>query len=180
MIPKSCWPTNPPGNLDLGVSKEILSLFQHINSWGTTVLWQRTTATHRAAPLSRNRPFTRGVFKGRRRLVKLKMEGLFMILITGAAGFIGFHLAKSFPVWAKYGSLSGSTTYATITTRGLKGPGSRPLKDFSRFHFYEADICDYAFVHSLFDRTRFQKYAICGPGGSPLFLDTSVCISKIQ
>lgn len=32
----------PTGNLDLGVSKEILALFQKINSWGTTVLM----ATH--------------------------------------------------------------------------------------------------------------------------------------
>jgi cell division transport system ATP-binding protein len=32
----------PTGNLDLGVSKDILSLFQKINSWGTTVLM----ATH--------------------------------------------------------------------------------------------------------------------------------------
>ena len=76
-----------------------------------------------------------------------------MILVTGAAGFIGFHIVKA--LCEQNSEVVGVDNVCDYYDPTLKRARLNQLKDFDEFHFYEADICDYAFLNSL-----FQKYPI--------------------
>ena len=76
-----------------------------------------------------------------------------MILVTGAAGFIGFHVTKA--LCEQNSEVVGIDNVCDYYDPTLKRARLKRLKDFARFHFYEADICDYDFLNSL-----FQKYPV--------------------
>jgi UDP-glucuronate 4-epimerase len=78
-----------------------------------------------------------------------------MILVTGVAGFIGFHVVKAL---CKAGEeVVGIDNVCDYYDPSLKRARLALLKDFNGFHFYEADITDHAFVQSLFTRHPISK-----------------------
>jgi UDP-glucuronate 4-epimerase len=76
-----------------------------------------------------------------------------MILVTGAAGFIGFHVTKA--LCEQKEEVIGIDNVCDYYDPALKRARLERLKNITRFHFFEADICDYSFLNSL-----FQKYPI--------------------
>ena len=78
-----------------------------------------------------------------------------MILVTGAAGFIGFHVAKV--LCENKAEVVGIDNVCDYYDPALKRARLDRLKDFTRFHFYEADICDYSFLTSLFQQHPITK-----------------------
>ncbi len=78
-----------------------------------------------------------------------------MILITGAAGFIGFHIAKK--ILEKGDDVVGIDNVNAYYDPSLKRARLELLKGYDSFHFYETDICDYEFVSSLFKRHSVTK-----------------------
>jgi UDP-glucuronate 4-epimerase len=78
-----------------------------------------------------------------------------MILVTGVAGFIGFHVAKV--LCENNAEVVGIDNVCNYYDPSLKRARLDRLKDFDRFHFYEADICDYTFLNSLFQKHPIAK-----------------------
>jgi len=78
-----------------------------------------------------------------------------MILVTGVAGFIGFHVAKV--LCENKAEVVGIDNVCDYYDPALKRARLDRLKDFTRFHFYEADICDYSFLTSLFQQHPITK-----------------------
>lgn len=76
------------------------------------------------------------------------------ILVTGAAGFIGFHLAnrllkEGYPVTG----IDNLNTYYDVS---LKEARLEQLKRFENFHFCKADLADRKAIEKIFDKTRFE------------------------
>jgi len=78
-----------------------------------------------------------------------------MILITGVAGFIGFHVAKT--LCRQGQEVVGLDNVCDYYDPALKRARLKALQEESGFHFYEADITDYAVIDSLFNRYSFSK-----------------------
>jgi UDP-glucuronate 4-epimerase len=80
-----------------------------------------------------------------------------MILLTGAAGFIGFHVAgKLLDNGEEVVGIDNINAYYDPT---LKDARLSILKKRDGFHFYKADICDYDALVTIASRYRFK--AIC-------------------
>ncbi|MGC2776124.1 MAG: NAD-dependent epimerase [Bradyrhizobium sp.] len=76
------------------------------------------------------------------------------ILVTGAAGFIGFHVARKLlsegrDVWG----LDNLDPYYDVS---LKDARLRQLREFDRFRFLEMDLADQAPVETLFRSSEFD------------------------
>jgi UDP-glucuronate 4-epimerase len=78
-----------------------------------------------------------------------------MILVTGVAGFIGFHVTKA--LCERGEEVVGIDNVCDYYDPLLKRARLRLLNDFKGFHFYEADITDHAFATSLFNRHSISK-----------------------
>jgi len=78
-----------------------------------------------------------------------------MILITGVAGFIGYHVAKALCIQGE--EVVGIDNVCDYYDPQLKRARLKALSEYGCFHFYEADIVDFTFVDSLFDRYAFSK-----------------------
>jgi UDP-glucuronate 4-epimerase len=80
-----------------------------------------------------------------------------MILLTGAAGFIGFHVAlKLLDEGEEVVGIDNLNTYYDPL---LKEARLAVLKQREGFHFYKTDICDYDALVSIASRYRFR--AVC-------------------
>lgn len=78
-----------------------------------------------------------------------------MIMVTGAAGFIGYHVSKA--LCEQNVEVVGIDNVCDYYDPALKRARLNLLKDFHGFHFYEADICDYALLNSLFIKHPIAK-----------------------
>lgn len=78
------------------------------------------------------------------------------ILVTGAAGFIGFHVSKALlEQGAIVVGVDNLNDYYDVT---LKQDRLKTLNDFEGFHFVKADIADYDIMRSLWaDNGPFQR-----------------------
>ncbi|MBK3518044.1 SDR family NAD(P)-dependent oxidoreductase [Carboxylicivirga marina] len=76
------------------------------------------------------------------------------ILITGAAGFIGFHLSKRL---CKSGySVIGIDSVNEYYSTQLKNDRLKQLKQYPNFHFRKIDICDKESLDKAFKKHRFK------------------------
>lgn len=74
------------------------------------------------------------------------------VLVTGAAGFIGYHLARRMlAAGATVTGLDNLNDYYDVT---LKAARLKQLESHANFTFVQGDIVDYAMVADLFERTR--------------------------
>jgi UDP-glucuronate 4-epimerase len=78
-----------------------------------------------------------------------------MILVTGAAGFIGSHVVKTLCERGK--GVVGIDNVCDYYDPTLKRARLNRLKDCTLFHFYEADICDFDFLTTLFQKHPITK-----------------------
>lgn len=76
------------------------------------------------------------------------------ILVTGAAGFIGYHLAHR--LLADGHRVYGLDNLNDYYDVGLKQARLRQLRGFERFTFEPLDIADGARIHTLFHRQTFD------------------------
>ena len=77
-----------------------------------------------------------------------------MILITGAAGFIGFHLVKKrLDMGDEVVGVDNLNAYYDVT---LKMARLAMLKQYPNFTFKQLDISDRALVPQLFDQYAFH------------------------
>ena len=77
------------------------------------------------------------------------------ILITGVAGFIGYHLAKCL-LDEKY-EILGLDNLNNSYSRALKDSRLEGLKSFKNFTFNKIDICDKEELHNVFKLFKPQK-----------------------
>ena len=78
-----------------------------------------------------------------------------MILVTGAAGFIGFHLCSS--LLADGEDVVGIDNVNPYYDPMLKKARTRILSENDHFSFHHMDISDYEAVSSLFEKSRFSR-----------------------
>jgi UDP-glucuronate 4-epimerase len=78
-----------------------------------------------------------------------------MILVTGAAGFIGSHVVTA--LCERNQDVVGIDNVCDYYDPTLKRARLNQLKDCTRFHFYEADICDFDFLNTLFQKHPITK-----------------------
>ena len=77
------------------------------------------------------------------------------ILVTGAAGFIGFHTSKRLlEMGHEVVGLDNMNKYYSIE---LKNSRLKLLKEFSGFTFYKNDLSDQAAVAKLFNKEKPQR-----------------------
>jgi len=76
-----------------------------------------------------------------------------IILVTGAAGFIGFHVARRLLVQGR--NVVGLDNLNSYYDPALKGARLNVLREDSRFSFVHLDLSDRAAIKSLFARYRF-------------------------
>jgi UDP-glucuronate 4-epimerase len=76
-----------------------------------------------------------------------------IILVTGAAGFIGFHVARRLLVEGR--NVVGLDNLNSYYDPALKGARLNVLREDSRFSFVHLDLSDRAAIKSLFARYRF-------------------------
>jgi UDP-glucuronate 4-epimerase len=76
------------------------------------------------------------------------------VLVTGAAGFIGFHVARRF--LAEGRRVIGLDNLNDYYDVGLKEARLARLQQSSQFQFARMDLCDIAGVNALFTTHRFE------------------------
>ena len=76
------------------------------------------------------------------------------VLVTGAAGFIGFHLAKQ--LLANGHDVTGMDNLNDYYDVNLKGARLRQLEENSSFRFERADLVDREYVERIFAEGGFQ------------------------
>ena len=77
------------------------------------------------------------------------------LLVTGAAGFIGFHTARR--LLERGDDVVGLDNLNSYYDPGLKAARLALLRSYPGFRFVEADISDRGAVESLFHAERFQR-----------------------
>lgn len=77
------------------------------------------------------------------------------ILVTGSAGFIGFHTAKSL---LNQGHLVvGIDNVNDYYSKELKWERNTILEKYEQYRFYHIDLCDLQKVESVFKETKIEK-----------------------
>ena len=116
------------------------------------------------------------------------------ILITGAAGFIGFHAVKHF---AENGDrvvgIDNINNYYNVDLKydRLKETGicKALIKDhkavqsvnYPNYRFFKADLLDKAFIDELFEREHFDVVCnLAAQAGGTIFNRKSVCLHRYQ
>ncbi|MBR0843935.1 SDR family NAD(P)-dependent oxidoreductase [Bradyrhizobium liaoningense] len=77
------------------------------------------------------------------------------ILVTGAAGFIGFHVARQ--LLGEGRPVVGLDNINSYYDPALKRARLQPLRNDARFSFVETDLADREAIAALFARHRFAK-----------------------
>ena len=77
------------------------------------------------------------------------------ILVTGSAGFIGFHLARQ--LLQEGIEVVGYDNVNDYYDPSLKEARLRILNDFDKFKFYRADLCDLATLQKVFSDQTIEK-----------------------
>jgi UDP-glucuronate 4-epimerase len=77
------------------------------------------------------------------------------LLVTGAAGFIGFHTAKL--LLERGDEVFGLDNLNSYYDPALKDARLEILRSFERFRFIKADLADRSAVQALFRAERFQR-----------------------
>jgi len=77
------------------------------------------------------------------------------ILVTGSAGFIGFHLARQ--LLQEGIEVVGYDNVNDYYDPSLKEARLRILNDFDQFKFYRADLCDLATLQKVFSDQTIEK-----------------------
>jgi len=77
------------------------------------------------------------------------------ILVTGAAGFIGFHLSKTLLDNGK--SVVGYDSVNDYYDPALKEARLKILEKSERFTFYRNDLCDFKALEAVFETHDIQK-----------------------
>lgn len=78
-----------------------------------------------------------------------------MFLITGTAGFIGFHLAKKYLEAGK--EIVGYDVINDYYDVNLKNKRIEILKSYPNFHFYQNDLCDFGALEKVFKENKISK-----------------------
>ena len=78
------------------------------------------------------------------------------ILITGAAGFIGFHLAHRILKETKNTIIIGIDNLNDYYDTNLKDERLNILRQFKNFMFIKGDIADKDFVNSIFEKNEIS------------------------
>src|ERR1700760_2165994 len=76
------------------------------------------------------------------------------ILVTGAAGFIGFHVARRLLAEGRH--VVGLDSLNNYYDPQLKQARLNVLREYSQFSFVQADLADRPAVASLFAKHRFE------------------------
>lgn len=76
------------------------------------------------------------------------------VLVTGAAGFIGYHLSKT--LLAKGVEVTGLDNLNSYYDVQLKKDRLEDLKESDGFSFYQADLCDYEALCKIFKEHSFS------------------------
>ena len=79
------------------------------------------------------------------------------ILVTGAAGFVGFHLAKA--LLSRGEQVVGIDNLNDYYSVQLKRDRLAQLLPLDGFQFVEADLADAVAVKRVFDEHRFERVA---------------------
>src|SRR5258707_11527028 len=99
------------------------------------------------------------------------------ILVTGAAGFIGFHIARQ--LVAEGRDVVGLDNLNSHYDPALKRARLDVLRANSRFSFLQADLADRPLVASLFAKHRFTAgVPLSGPAGVRPSLEPSPCLLR--
>jgi len=77
------------------------------------------------------------------------------ILVTGAAGFIGFHTARK--LLARGDEVVGIDNMNSYYDPALKAARLNLLEQYPNFRFLRVDIADRAAIETIFNRERFQR-----------------------
>ena len=77
------------------------------------------------------------------------------VLITGSAGFIGFHVCKLF--LEKNYNVVGVDNLNSYYDVKLKRNRTRYLKEYKNFKFFKADICNKMILKNIFKKNKFDK-----------------------
>ena len=77
------------------------------------------------------------------------------VLITGSAGFIGFHVCKLF--LEKNYNVVGVDNLNSYYDVKLKRNRTRYLKEYKNFKFVKADICNKMILKNIFKKNKFDK-----------------------
>ena len=75
-----------------------------------------------------------------------------MNLITGCAGFIGFHLAKKLLIKKK--TVIGIDSLDSYYSKDLKFMRLRILKKFKNFHFKKIDLKNFKLTHNFIKKKK--------------------------
>lgn len=78
-----------------------------------------------------------------------------MILLTGAAGFIGYHVARKLCALGE--NVVGIDSLNDYYDPSLKAARLRELEQEKNFSFFKLDLCDLKGLTELFDRFDFDK-----------------------
>ncbi len=77
-----------------------------------------------------------------------------MILVTGAAGFIGYHVCSRLLETGK--SVTGIDNINEYYDPCLKEARLKQLQDHDRFHFKKVDLCDFGSLEDIFESSQIS------------------------
>jgi UDP-glucuronate 4-epimerase len=101
------------------------------------------------------------------------------ILLTGAAGFVGSHLAESL-LRARH-EIVAIDNFDPYYRRDAKQWNLRDARKMGRFDLYEYDICNYATLENLLKSTRFDAIVhLAARSGSQESLEHAAMFSRIN